>query len=177
MRYKPKYAYIGLALLIAGLMCIQAGAIPVSKESETRTPYTATLQNTLITADNPDGDDMHPELTRVGTTLVVIYEKWIGLLESSAPMLYSQDGGETWDMFNELYGSASGAGLVMEPDIAYIPTTSEIIYSAIDPTDEYSACFGWMDGDVTVPTTKFGACWGFGAEATYQALGVLGPWA
>jgi hypothetical protein len=92
-------------------------------------------------------------------------------------MLYSQDGGETWDMFNELYGSASGAGLVMEPDIEYIPSTNEIIYSAIDPTDEYSACFGWMDGDVTAPTTKFGACWGFGAEATYQALSYLGPWA
>ena len=131
--------------------------------------------NVLISSDNPDNDDEHPKITRAGSTLLVTYEKRASILESSIPIAYSGDSGETWTTWGELIPES---GLAINPDIYFNQETNEIFWSHIEPLDEYSGCMAWIDSDIAnAEDFKFGACWNFGEDASEQALSNVGPYA
>ena len=188
MKKAKKAISLGVVLVITAMLCMPVLAAISPSETNENTcckvnavnepiPKTTNQGNVLISADNPDGDDIHPAIVRAGGTLVVSYEKWLGPLSSSAPIVYSKDTGETWILWLEHLGSASGAGLIQCPYLDYIPETNEITHALIDPTVDFSTCFGWIDGDIAnAEDFKFAACWSHGEDATECAQTHVGPW-
>ena len=98
MKKLKNIVYFGLVIAVAGLMCLQAGAITTTSNGSTDKSATQTyLADTLVSVDNPDGDDQHPRTcVGPGGVSVVVYEQVAGLFEASIPVVYSDDGGENW---------------------------------------------------------------------------------
>jgi hypothetical protein len=113
------------------------------------------MQNVLISADNPDDDDIHPKITRKGSTLVVVYERKAGVFESTIPVCYSED--DTW-VTALIYNSIDfpeGSGVLISPDIKYCEESDEFFLTMVDPLAEmYNQEFSWIKGDFsTAPWT------------------------
>jgi hypothetical protein len=144
-------------------------------------PTVGTTGNILISSDNPDADDMHPKITRKGSTLVVAYEKEISSMEQGIQVVYSQDNGNTWDAAF-LFNSAefpSGSGLLQSPDIKYSPTADEFFLAMADPMAEmYNMEHAWIPGDIATATDA--AWWGVSGTGAsdYEecAAGVVAEW-
>jgi hypothetical protein len=144
---------VGLVILIAGLLCMQAGAISTTPAVQRTNIATQSLVgNVLISADNPDGDDTNPKVDRTsGGTLVVTYEKQTDIFVKTAPIVISEDQGETWTPVFEIDSTAfSGSGLLNTPDITYSPDNGGFYIQAIDPEAMmYNQEFWFVDSEFT----------------------------
>lgn len=144
---------VGLVIVIAGLLCLQAGAVPTTPTVQRTSLATQSLDgNVLISVDNPDGDDMNPKVDRTsGGTLVVTYEKQTDIFVKTAPVVISEDQGETWTPVFEIDSTAfSGSGLLNTPDITYSPEAGGFYIQAIDPEAMmYNQEFWFVDSDFT----------------------------
>jgi hypothetical protein len=134
-------------------MCLQAGAISTISTSRTTEPTYGSLNagNTLISADNPDGDDINPKIIRgQGSTLVVTYEKSMDIFSRTNPIVWSQDNGETWTTQFEMDSLIFDlSGILQSPDIVYVPGVDQFYYTAVDPVaDMYNNLMFWIPGDI-----------------------------
>ncbi|MEM2715654.1 MAG: hypothetical protein QW762_02990, partial [Candidatus Thermoplasmatota archaeon] len=186
-------AGIVMATLIANAFIPLMNATTQEKSvSETKAIYkeikaihkplpTVNTGNILVSSDNPDGDDMHPKITRKGSTLVVAYEKEISATEQGIQVVYSADNGNTWNAAF-LFNSAefpSGSGLLQSPDIKYSAAADEFFLAMIDPMAEmYNMEHAWIPGDIA--TAEEAVWWGVSGvgAAGYEhcAAGVVAEW-
>ncbi len=160
---KSKKMVLG-AIAVAAVMCISAVPAALSFSENTTTnetivvhaidkPLTGTgmLGNgdVLISSDNPDGDDLHPQVTMGPGVSVVTYEKAESMLQKNAVICYSADGGSSWIMQFEVNSEdLSGSGVLSSPAILYNPNADEFFFTANDPASEYPSFFGWIQGDI-----------------------------
>jgi hypothetical protein len=164
-------------------MCLQAGAITTtSNTSMDRSSNPTNLADTLISVDNPDGDDIHPRLcSGPGGAMVVVYEQVAGLFSAQVPVAYSIDGGETWTtqfVFDSI-DFTSGSGFLQYPDILYESSIDQYFLTMVDPYAElYNDEMAFIPGDIT---TAEEAQWygisGSGSENyNYCAGSNIGDW-
>jgi hypothetical protein len=183
MKKLKNMLYLGLVLFIAGLMCFQAGAITTtSTTSNNKSSMPTNLADTLISADNPDGDDIHPRLcTGPGGVMVVVYEAQSGLFSSTVPVVWSDDAGETWTtqfIFDSI-DFTSGSGFLQYPDILYESSVDQYFLTMVDPYAElYNNEMSFIPGDIT---TAEEASWygisGSGSSGYYYCSGSnIGDW-
>jgi len=182
MKKLKNIVYFGLVLLVAGLMCFQAGAITTTSNTSIDKSAMPTLADTLISADNPDGDDIHPRITTgPGGVMVVVYEAQSGLFSSTVPVAWSDDEGETWTtqfIFDSI-DFTSGSGFLQYPDILYESGIDQYFLTMVDPYAEmYNDEMAFIPGDIT---TADEASWygisGSGSENyNYCAAGNIGDW-
>jgi hypothetical protein len=158
---KKRILYVGVAIAVAALFCLQAGAISMTHNSLATTssalnrliPKSESLTaNVLVSVDNPDGDDMNPKIERnsVGDT-VVVYEAQKGTFSRTIPICYSIDGGGSWVTAFELDSAefTDGSGLLQSPDIKYNPFNDQFMIVEVDPIAEaYNLHMSWLDGDI-----------------------------
>ena len=158
---KKKILYGSLALVVAALFCIQAGAIPITTNTSLTTlkalnkplPKMENLvDNILVSTEHPDGDDMNPEIARSsGGDIVVIYEAQKGTFSRTIPICYSTDSGNSWTMQFELDSIefSEGSGLLQRADIEFNPFNNQFMIVEVDPIAEaYNLHMSWLDGDV-----------------------------
>jgi len=183
MKKLKNIVYFGLVIAVAGLMCLQAGAITTtSNTSIDRSANPTNLADTLISVDNPDGDDIHPRLcSGPGGVMVVVYEQQAGLFSGQVPVAYSADGGETWTtqfVFDSI-DFTSGSGFLQYPDILYESSVDQYFLTMVDPYAElYNNEMAFIPGDIT---TAEEALWygisGSGSENyNYCAGSNIGDW-
>ncbi len=183
MKKLKNIVYFGLVLTVAGLMCLQAGAITTtSNTSIDKSAIPTNLADTLISVDNPDGDDIHPRLTSgPGGVMVVVYEQVAGLFSAQIPVVWSADAGETWTtqfVFDSI-DFTSGSGFLQYPDILYESSIDQYFLTMVDPYAElYNDEMAFIPGDIT---TAEEASWygisGSGSENyNFCAAGNIGDW-
>jgi hypothetical protein len=156
MKKFRKVAYIGLVLAIAGLMCIQAGAISATTKilnDRIANPTTASFGgDTLISVDNPDNDDIHPQLVLgPGGVMVCAYEKVSGLFSSVISVAWSADAGETWTTQFEFdsIDFTAGTGYLQYPSILYNAPHDVFYLTMVDPYAEmYNNEMAFIPGDI-----------------------------
>jgi hypothetical protein len=158
---KNRILYVGLAITVAALFCLQAGAISLTHNSLVTTtsalnkliPKSESLTaNVLVSVENPDGDDMNPKIARnsVGD-IVVVYEAQKGTFSRTIPTCYSIDGGGSWVTAFEFDSAefTDGSGLLQSPDIKYNPFNDQFMIVNVDPIAEaYNLHMSWLDGDI-----------------------------
>ncbi|MCK5030107.1 MAG: exo-alpha-sialidase [Thermoplasmatales archaeon] len=158
---KKRILYVGVAIAVAALFCLQAGAISMTHNSLATTstalnrliPRSESLTaNVLVSVENPDGDDGNPKIERnsAGDT-VVVYEAQKGTFSRTIPICYSIDGGGSWVTPFELDSAeiTDGSGLLQSPDIKYNPFNDQFMIVNVDPIAEaYNLHMSWLDGDV-----------------------------
>lgn len=109
-------------------------------------------KDVLISADNPDGDDIHPKIIRKDNTLVMTYEKSINHSSKTNPIVWSQNYGQTWTTQFELDSSIipETSGIMQRPDIKYVPGIDQFYFSAVDPEAYmYNNVMFWIPGNIT----------------------------
>lgn len=139
LRSRRKAICFWLVLLIAVLLCIQAGGIRIDKISSSTAlnggknlvgykekPFTVTKMgstppgalyggNALVSVGS-DTDDQWPAITRDQFgNIVVTWTNVVGILESYIAFGYSQDAGSTWNAIQ-----VTLEGLPMFSDVAYV---------------------------------------------------------
>ncbi len=183
MKDLRKFVYFGLVIGIASLMCLHAGAISTITSSKTTEPTYGSLNlgNTLISADNPDGDDTNPKIIRgQGSTLVVTYEKSTDIFSQTNPVVWSQDNGETWTTQFELDSLLFDlSGIMQYPDIKYVAGIDQFFFTAVDPVaDMYNNLMFYIPGDITTAEEAAGyAISGSGStNYNYAAAGATENW-
>ena len=154
MKELKKILYLGLVLGIASLLCIQAGAISTMSKTVVNTPVLQNIGgNTLISVDNPDGDDFNPRICKgPGGIMVVVYEKQNDLFSKVVPVVWSDDGGETWTTQFEFdsIGFTEGSGLLQHPDIVYNSNIGVYFMAMVDPlASMYNNEMAFIPGDIT----------------------------
>jgi len=109
--------------------------------------------NTLITVDNPDNDDIHPRICKgPGGISVVTYEKVYDLFSRVVPVVWSNDGGETWTTQFEFDSIqfTEGSGLLQYPDIVYNSNLNIYFLTMVDPlASMYNNEMAFIPGDIT----------------------------
>jgi len=176
--------YLGLVLSIAGLMCLQAGAIPTTMQSiQKEDSFMVNAgANTLISVDNPDGDDTMPKLSRNNAgTIVCIYEKSLDIFSKSTNVVFSEDAGETWTLgFNfDSIDFPEGSGILNEPDIVFSQEAGGFYLQMIDPAaGMYNQEFAFIPADIANAET---ASWyGISGQGSTDymggALSNVGEW-
>jgi len=183
MKDLKKFVYFGLVIGIASLMCLQAGAISTITTSKTTEPTYSSLNlgNTLISADNPDGDDINPKIIRgQGSTLVVTYEKSMDIFSKTNPICYSEDNGESWTTAVELDSLLFDlSGIMQSPDLQYVPGVDQFYFTAVDPVaDMYNNLMFWIPGDLTLAAESIGYAISGSGSTNYQsaAAGATENW-
>jgi len=179
MKQHKKMVYFGLAIFTVALMCLQAGAINTTKQTIEKNNLTQTVTsfygNSLVSVDNPDGDDIHPRLcSGPGGVTVVVYEMELGIFSKPIPVAWTDDGGESWTtqfVFDSIEFT-DGSGILQYPDIVYNPNIDQYFLTMIDPlASMYNDEMAFIPGDIT---TAEEASWygisGSGSENyNYQA--------
>jgi hypothetical protein len=179
--------------MVAAMLCAQVAAIntvPSEHDATADTlkvyalhkpiPTTGTQGNVLISADNPDDDDINPKIVKNSAgTMVVVYEKVQGAISTVIPVAYSEDSGDTWVAQFEFdsIDFTEGSGVLNSPDIKYCPTTDEFFWQAIDPAAfMYNEEVAWIPGDIA--NAESAPWWGIsssgGEDYTYGALTYAG---
>jgi hypothetical protein len=157
MKQHKKMVYFGLVIFTVALMCLQAGAINTTKQTIEKNNMTQTITsfggNTLVSVDNPDGDDIHPRLCQgPGGVVVVVYEQEFGIFSKNIPIVWSDDGGETWTtqfVFDSIEFTA-GSGILQWPDLVYSSTVDQYYLAMVDPlADMYNNEMAFIPGDIT----------------------------
>ena len=182
MKQHKKMIYFGLVIFTVALMCLQAGAITTTRQTINKNDTTLTTSSlggdTLVSVENPDGDDMHPRLCLgPGGVTVVVYEAEYGIFSKNVPVVYTDDDGETWTtqfVFDSI-DFTSGSGILQWPDLVYSGTINQYFLSMVDPLAEmYNNEMAYIPGDIT---TAEEASWygisGSGSENyNYCAAGI-----
>ena len=157
MKELKKIMYLGLVVFTCALMCLQAGAINTTKQTNEKNNLTQTelsfLGDTLISVDNPDGDDMHPRLCKgPGGVVVTVYEMELGIFSKPIPVVWSDDGGETWTtqfLFDSIEFT-DGSGILQYPDLVYNSNVDQYFLTMVDPLAEmYNDEMAFIPGDIT----------------------------
>ncbi|MEM0467139.1 MAG: sialidase family protein [Candidatus Thermoplasmatota archaeon] len=137
----------------------------------------------LLSVDNPDHDDIHPKIVvnPNNGVIVVCYEKENGPDSTLIPLLYSEDGGETWTLYFEFDSSAGlqGSGVLNSPDLAYSAAVDQFFWTAIDPlADMYNEELAWIAGDIATSTDFmwYGISGQGSTDYTEGALTFVGQW-
>jgi len=123
------------AIIIAALLCIQAGAITVGTTNDKKDIYrtdfekrsfdvtklgrtsanTALLGNSLVSVDS-QADDLEPAITKdQNGNIVVTWTSVVSILEAYLDLGYSQDSGSSWNAIQ-----VTLEGLPMHSDVAYV---------------------------------------------------------
>lgn len=157
MKQHKKMVYFGLVIFTVALMCLQAGAINTTKQTIEKNNMTQTIAsfggNTLISVDNPDGDDIHPRLCQgPDGVVVVVYEQEFGIFSKNVPIVWSNDGGETWitQFIFDSIDFTAGSGILQWPELVYSNTVDQYYLSMVDPlADMYNNEMAFIQGDIT----------------------------
>jgi hypothetical protein len=184
MKDLKKVLYVGLVIGIAGLMCLQAGALSTTKSSIRNDEPILSLSggDVLLSVDNPDGDDMNPKITRNNAgTLVVVYEKEVDIFSKSVNVLFSEDQGETWDIaFNfDSIDFPEGSGILNSPDIVYASESGGFYLQMIDPAaGMYNQEFAWFQEDIANAESAswYGISGQGSTDYTEGAISNVGKW-
>lgn len=164
MKKAKKAIFIG-CIIIAAMLFMQVAAIPT--DIATTNPYVAksTLKainkpitravnqgNVLISADNPDGDDQHPQITKNSQgTLIVVYEQTLDILSQNIPVVWSPDG-EQWTIqfiFDSIEFT-EGSGILQYPTIIHNSPNDLLFLTMLDPIAElYNNEMSFIQGDIT----------------------------
>jgi hypothetical protein len=149
--------YFGLVIFTVALMCLQAGAINTTRQTIEKNEMEQTTLSlggdTLVSVDNPDGDDMHPRLCQgPGGVTVIVYEQQFGIFSKNVPIVWSDDGGESWTtqfIFDSIDFTA-GSGILQYPDLVYSSVVDQYYLSMVDPlADMYNNEMAFIPGDIT----------------------------
>jgi len=189
---KSKKIFLG-AIAIVAMMTISAiPALSISNDSVQATnahvihaidkpmPNAGTLTagDVLISSDNPDGDDQHPSVAvNSEGTIAVTYEKAPSILQTTTPIVYSTDHGQTWTTKFEIDSTMiSGSGVLVNPKIIYNSDTDEFFYSGTDPMAEYGDFQGWIQGDIaSAEDIEYLIAWS-STQQVESASTHVGPW-
>jgi hypothetical protein len=169
MKNKKKTIYFGLVLVVAGLMCLQAGAISTTFTTvqKNRSAKPTLLGDVLISSDNPNGDDLTPRIARNSeATLAVTYEKSLDIFSKRAPVLYSEDRGESWTLAYDIDSAElfDLSGILYNPDLIYNSNNDLFFWAAVDPLAEmYNNMMAFIPGDI-----------GAGGDASLYAISGTG---
>jgi len=146
-----KTLYFGLALGIAVLFCLQAGAITLNNTGETYEPLNLAA-NTAVSVNSDE--DLHPRISVSSSgNYAVVYELSQGLFSRVAPFAYSTNGGTSfttgaiWDS-NDMYTTPSG--IHQSCDIDYNAVADAFGVQLCDPIgDGATGIVGsiWIEGD------------------------------
>jgi hypothetical protein len=146
-----KTLYFGLAIGIAVLFCLQAGAISLNNTNGITEPLSFAAN--VPVSDNTD-EDLHPRISVSSSgDYAVVYELSTGIFSKTAPFAYSTNGGTSfnagpvWDS-NDMYTTPSG---VHEScDIDYNSVADAFGVQLCDPIgDGATGIVGsiWIEGD------------------------------
>jgi hypothetical protein len=177
MKDMKRYIYFGLVIGITSLMCLQAGAISsITTTKAIDHSYGAmTLQNSLVSVGNPDGDDYTPKITRNSAgTLVVTYVQEISIFSKNCPVAWSADNGATWTTQFELDSLLFDmSGVLQSPDMCFIPGINQFYFTSIDPVaEQWNNVMFFIDGDIANAEEALGyALSGTGSENYMYAAG------
>jgi len=189
---KSKKIFLG-AIAIVAMMTISAiPALSISNDSVQATnahvihaidkpmPNAGTLTagDVLISSDNPDGDDQHPSVAvNSEGTIAVTYEKAPSILQTTTPIVYSTDHGQTWTTKFEIDSTMiSGSGVLVNPKIIYNSDTDEFFYIGTDPMAEYGNFQGWIQGDIaSAEDIEYLIAWS-STQQVESASTHVGPW-
>jgi len=163
MKKAKKAIFIG-AIIIAAMLFMQVTAVPTEPSTTNPKVISSTLKainqpipravnqgNVLISADNPDGDDQHPQVTKNSQgTLIVVYEQSLDILSQNIPVVWSPDG-EQWTMqfiFDSIEFT-EGSGILQYPTIVYNAPNDLLFLTMLDPIAEmYNAEMSFIQGDI-----------------------------
>jgi len=156
MKELKKIMYLGLVIFTCALMCLQAGAINTTNQTieknNLKQMETGFLEDTLISVDNPDGDDIHPQLVLgPGGVMVCTYEKVSGIFSSIIPVTWSADEGETWTTQFEFdsIDFTEGSGILQYPNLVYNAPHDVFFLTMVDPlASMYNNEMAFIPGDI-----------------------------
>jgi len=136
----------------------------------------------LISALNPDEDDLRPKITINNEgTIVITYEQVNDILSTTIPIVFSDDNGASFIMAFEFdsIDFTEGSGILYGPDIKYCAEEDYFYWAAVDPLAEmYNEESAWIPGDIA--NAQNAVWWGISSsDATgYHegALTFVGQW-
>ena len=183
MKKAKKAIFIG-AIIIAAMLFMQVTALPTEQQTNNTTIAKQTLKainkplpqavnqgNVLISIDNPDGDDQHPQIAKNAQgTLIVVYEQSLDILSQTIPVVWSPDG-EQWitQFIFDSIEFTEGSGILQYPEIIYNAPNDLLFLTMVDPIAElYNNEMSFMQGDIT--TAEEASWYGIsgGASENYQ---------
>jgi len=162
---KAKKAILIGSIIIAAMLFMQVTAVQTipSKNNNSQVasrqiqaihkpiPRAVNQGNVLISADNPDGDDQHPHITKTSDgTMVVVYEQTLDVLSQTVPLVYSPDGEQwtIWFIFDSIEFT-DGSGILQYPDIDYNAPNNLLWLTMLDPIAEmYNNEMAFISGDI-----------------------------
>lgn len=108
--------------------------------------------NILVSFDNPEENDIHPRICQgPGGIIVIVYEKIQSIFSKVIPVVWSDDGGDTWTtqfIFDSIEFT-DGSGILQYPDILYNPSNDVYFLGMIDPlADMYNNEMAFIPGDI-----------------------------
>jgi hypothetical protein len=172
-----KTLYFGLALSIAVLFCLQAGANTFNNTSEKTEPLS--LAANVPVSDNSD-EDLHPRISVSSSgDYAVVYELSMGLFSKVAPFAYSTNGGTSftagpvWDS-NDMYTTPSGVHA--HCDVDYNAVADAFAVQLCDPIgDGATGIIGsiWIEGDFSNIENWYDQYTAFGYDGSIYDSSVL----
>ena len=157
---KKKIVYVGVAIAVAALFCLQAGAMSMTNNKSLATsgtinkliPEMEGISGNVQISTDP-GEDLHPRITaNAAGDFAVVYELRISTFSRVAPFAYSTNGGASWvegPVWDSLEMYTTPSGIHENCDIDYNPTADAFAISLTDPIGEGTGIIGsiWMEGD------------------------------
>ncbi len=109
------------------------------------------LEGNILISDNGE-NDYHPRITENDhDQIVVVYEQYNDIFSQVIPVVYSDDGGESWviQFIFDSYDFTDGSGTLQYPDICYGAQDDVLFLTMVDPYAElYNNEMSFIPGDI-----------------------------
>jgi len=157
---KNRILYAGLAITVAALFCLQAGAISMTHNSLETTSSTLNklipemegISGNVKISTSPE-DDLHPRVAANNAgDFAVVYELKLGTFSKVAPFVYSTNGGASWiegPVWDSLEMYTGASGIHEDCDIDYNSKVDAFAVCLTDPIGDGTGIIGsiWLEGD------------------------------
>ncbi len=153
--------------------------LAINKELPSQNPLTRDT-DVLISAGNPDEDDLNPKITMNSDgTLVVVYEQEVDVSTTTIPVVWSKDNGASWTMQFDIDFTGFGSGVLQSADIKYSPDADRFFFNSADELADPSMwVMTQIAGDIeNAPEIDIMGISGTNGGLAYEgAVGYVGDW-